>query len=55
MVGNNSIVLNEATMKIALQMYFDHIYKKGQAPKVISVNQNGEIFNVKLDSSEADD
>jgi len=41
MIGNNEIVLNEATMIVALQHWFDTVtFATGKSPKVQSVKQD---------------
>lgn len=49
--GNNTLELNEATMIIAMQMYFDATFKEGLAPQVQSVQQSsnkGYVFLIQV-------
>ena len=52
MVGNNTIAFNEATMKVALQYYFDNVlFAKGAAPRVESVSQassGNTVFTIRV-------
>lgn len=42
MKGDNTIQLNQKTLCVALQYYFDNVlFKVGQAPAVLSVQTNG--------------
>lgn len=46
MKGHNTITMNEATVKAAVQMYLDAQFKEGSAPTVMSIKpvasrQNG--------------
>ena len=50
--GHNSIVFNEATMKNAIQHYFDTVlFAKGFSPKVESIAQQSSgsgIFTIRV-------
>lgn len=51
MLGNNTIILNQATMIVALQFYFESIYKEGFAPQVscvIATHKDASCFEVGL-------
>lgn len=45
MIGNNTMKLNEATVKAALQMYFDSKFiAMNDAPEIVSVTCDGNGF-----------
>lgn len=54
MIGSNTIELNEATMKQALQKYFDALMPTGgptvKSVKGSSTGYGGNIFTVELES-----
>lgn len=56
MIGSNTIILNEASMKLAIQHYFDTmLFKQSESPKVIAVNsKNTDGFEVKVKDNAKD-
>lgn len=42
LLGNNEILLNEATIIAAVQMLLEATHKEGSAPKVASVRWDGD-------------
>ena len=61
MTGSNEMKLNEATMKEALQYYFENVvFAAGQSPTVVSVDLDkagygAKSFTVSLSHSVADE
>jgi hypothetical protein len=59
MQGTNSMDLNEATMVVILQHYFDTVlFSSGKSPKVTSVKRSNDSgytpdFEVTMESKEA--
>lgn len=53
LVGNNEIVINQATMVAAVQHYLNTVlFKKDKAPTVVSVTQSNYQFHVNTSDSE---
>ncbi len=47
--GNNTILLNTATMMAAIQMWLDNQFSPGKSPRVTNVKtDNNELFRVSL-------
>lgn len=51
-IGNNSIVLNEATMYRALEFWFSHKLFKGQDIKVTSMHRDTQNHSFKIGISD---
>lgn len=52
MKGNNTLVLNEATMRAALECYFRTLFAPGKAPEVLSVKWGEHALGFKVELSE---
>jgi hypothetical protein len=48
MIGKNTVVLNPATVQVALQDYFDKTYAPGAEQKILSVKVGSDLgYNAK--------
>lgn len=55
MRGNNKFQLNQATIILAIQFYFDQvIFKEGIAPKVTNIEMKGTSYDQTFEVSLSD-
>lgn len=45
MTGNNTIILNQTSLKDAVQHYFNtRLFREGEAPRVVEIGVDGHLF-----------